>query len=154
MAVVTEPEAIPTSKWLHTSELVLDPMPIATPLARLLTRTAMAEWGLIDQAGTIELIVAELVTNAIWASTGDDGRPFYASDGCLARVRLRLSTDLVTTLVEVRDENPWPPTPVLSPNLDVEGGRGLVLVAALSDRWGWDLANHGLGKVVWALTGL
>jgi hypothetical protein len=37
------------------------------------------------------------------------------------------------------------------PGLDDESGRGLMLVDALAERWGWDLPASGRGKVVWAL---
>ena len=136
-----EPKAVPVFRWLHTSQLVLGAMPIATPCARLRTRSALTEWDLRDQVDTIELIVSELVTNAIQSSTREDG---------LACILLRLSSDRVVTLVEVQDESLRPPIPAHA-NPETEGGRGLTLVEALSDRWGWDLAHDGRGKIVWAL---
>jgi anti-sigma regulatory factor (Ser/Thr protein kinase) len=138
---VIEPKAVPVFRWLHRSELVLGAVPIATPCARLRTRSALAEWGLRDQADTIELIVSELVTNAIHNITLEDG---------LACIQLRLSSDRLVTLVEVWDESLRPPVPAQD-NPEAEGGRGLTLVEALSDRWGWDLAHEGRGKIVWAL---
>jgi anti-sigma regulatory factor (Ser/Thr protein kinase) len=48
--------------------------------------------------------------------------------------------------VTVVDESPEPPT-VQRPEPDAVGGRGLVLVARLSDRWGFE--PHGAGKAVW-----
>jgi hypothetical protein len=53
-------------------------------------------------------------------------------------------------LVEVWDENVTLPAPN-QPGLDDESGRGLMLVEALAERWGWDLAATGRGKIVWAL---
>jgi len=54
------------------------------------------------------------------------------------------------TLVEVWDENTG--LPVLTrASLDDDSGRGLMLVAALSQQWGWDLSRQGTGKIVWAL---
>jgi hypothetical protein len=52
--------------------------------------------------------------------------------------------------VEVWDENFGLPTPTRA-DLDDESGRGLLLVEALTARWGWDLHPSGRGKVVWAL---
>jgi anti-sigma regulatory factor (Ser/Thr protein kinase) len=141
VAVVIEPEAVPVFRWLHRTELVLGAVPIATPCARLRTRSALTEWDLRDQTDTIELIVSELVTNAIQNSTHKDG---------LACIQLRLSSDRVVTLVEVQDESLRPPIPALD-NPEAEDGRGLTLVEALSDRWGWDLIHEGRGKIVWAL---
>ena len=37
------------------------------------------------------------------------------------------------------------------PGLADEGGRGLMLVDALTKRWGWNLPPSGRGKIVWAL---
>jgi hypothetical protein len=52
--------------------------------------------------------------------------------------------------VEVQDENFRPPEPNQA-GLDDESGRGLMLVDALTERWGWDLPANGRGKIVWAL---
>jgi anti-sigma regulatory factor (Ser/Thr protein kinase) len=122
----------------------------ATPCARLHARGITHEWGLGELADTIELVVSELVTNAAQASSDHDGRPRYSTDTGLARVHLRLSTDDHAALVEVWDENAMPPAPIQSGLAD-EGGRGLLLVDALTERWGWELASSGRGKIVWAL---
>jgi len=42
---------------------------------------------------------------------------------------------------------------LVQPDLDDESGRGLVLVAALCERWGWELCRDRRGKLVWALLG-
>ena len=52
--------------------------------------------------------------------------------------------------MEVWDENFRPPEPNQA-GLDDESGRGLMLVEALTERWGWDLPANGSGKIVWAL---
>ena len=57
------------------------------------------------EGDTIELIVSELVTNAVQASMGRDERPRYTADTGLACIHLRLLTDRVAALVEVGDEN-------------------------------------------------
>jgi anti-sigma regulatory factor (Ser/Thr protein kinase) len=132
--------------------MVVAALPTATPCARLHARTIALEWGIGEVADTVELVVAELVTNAIHASVDHDGRPRYSPEHGLACVHLRLSTDGLTLLVEVWDENAMPPTPVQSDLAD-EGGRGLMLVDALTERWGWSLAPSGRGKIVWALVG-
>jgi len=132
--------------------LAIAALPTATPCARLHARTIAREWDLYDLADTIELIVSELVTNAAQASMDQDERPRYTADTGLACIHLRLSTDRVAALVEVWDENFGLPTPA-EPGLDDENGRGLMLVDALAERWGWDLPPSGRGKVVWALVG-
>lgn len=134
---------------LH-SVLAIRALPTAIPCARLHARNVMSGWNLLDQADTVELIVSELVTNAVQAAVDCDGRPPYSDEGGLACVHLRLSSDRVFTLIEVRDDNRDLPTPTQA-NRDDESGRGLMLVTALSQRWGWELSRHGNGKTVWAL---
>jgi two-component sensor histidine kinase len=130
--------------------MVVTALPTATPCARLHARTISLEWGLGELADTVELVVSELVTNAVQASVDRDGRPRYSVETGLACVHLRLSTDGLAALIEVWDENTRPPTPV-QPGLADEGGRGLMLVDALAERRGWDLPPSGRGKIVWAL---
>jgi anti-sigma regulatory factor (Ser/Thr protein kinase) len=142
--------AVPRANWAVQSVLFIAALPTATPCARLHARTISLEWGLSDLADTVELAVSELVTNAVQASVDHDGRPRYSADTGLACVHLRLSTDGLTMLIEVWDENAMPPTPV-QPGIADEGGRGLMLVDALTERWGWSLPPSGRGKVVWAV---
>ena len=103
------------------------------------------EWGLNGAAETAELLVSELVTNAVQATAGRDR---------LLPIRLYLSSDKERLLIEVWDANPRPP--VLTrlgedgiPALGDEGGRGLFLVATLSHRWNWYASRQWGGKVVW-----
>ena len=81
---------------------------------------------------TMELIVSELVTNAIRHGGGP--------------IRLRLIQHQVLTC-EVSDSNTSHPRPRHPRTID-ENGRGLFLVAQLSRRWGSRSAADG--KVVWA----
>ena len=132
--------------------LSIGALPTATPCARLHARNITREWGLHNLADTIELVVSELVTNAVKASTDQDQRPCYTDEHGLACIHLRLSTNRQAALVEVWDEDFTLPAPN-QPDLDDESGRGLMLVEALAERWGWDLAATGRGKIVWALVG-
>jgi anti-sigma regulatory factor (Ser/Thr protein kinase) len=96
-------------------------------------------------AATTELLVSELVTNAVQAAAGHDDQ---------RAVRLRLSGGHARVLVEVWDADPHPPAPGDpgedgSPDLIEEGGRGPFLVAALSMSWGCYLTQESPGKVVW-----
>lgn len=127
------------------SYLELGALPSAVPCARLHARQVAWEWGLNDLGSTIELLVSELVTNAVQTVTGGAE---------LAFIRLRLSSDKVRLLIEVWDADPRPPvaTTLTSdgvPPLDAVGGRGLFLVATLSQRWSWHPAPRWGGKVVW-----
>lgn len=132
--------------WPLQSHLELGALPTAVPCARLHARQVLWEWGLAGLAETAELLVSELVTNAVKATAGRDR---------LLPVRLRLSSDKERLLIEVWDADPRPPVPASlaedgMPALADEGGRGLFLVAALSQRWNWYAAREWGGKVVWS----
>lgn len=127
------------------SHLELGALPTAVPCARLHARHLLWEWGMTELASTIELLVSELVTNAVKATAGHADQ---------AAVHLRLSGDSTRVLIEVWDADPRPPAPNDlgedgTPDPQEEGGRGLFLVAALSQRWGWLPTQEPAGKVVW-----
>ncbi|MFD8910376.1 SpoIIE family protein phosphatase [Streptomyces sp. NPDC059575] len=104
----------------------------ATPgKARRLARAALAEWGLEDLTDSLELLVSEVVTNAVRYTT----RP--------VSVRL-LRTDVLRC--EVSDDIPRLPRLCQARATD-EGGRGLYLVNKLARRWG--ATRLSAGKVVW-----
>ena len=97
-----------------------------------------------DLAEDIELLVSELVTNAVKATASQQQ----------AAIRLQLFSDNTCVLVEVWDADPQPPAPKDlteddMPDLQEEGGRGLFLVAGLSSRWDWYRTREPPGKVVW-----
>lgn len=99
--------------------------------ARVRTRDVLTRWGLHDRVEPVELLVSELVTNAIRYGTGP--------------VTLRvLRTGRL--LCEVYDGDSE--LPVLVPSgPDQEHGRGMQLVSRLADRWG--TSRTAGGKVVW-----
>jgi anti-sigma regulatory factor (Ser/Thr protein kinase) len=134
----------PSPRPLH-SYLELGALPTAVPCARLHARHLLWEWGMSLLAETTELLVSELVTNAVKATAGHRDR---------VPVRLQVSRDSARVLIEVWDADPRPPAlQDLSedgmPDPQKEGGRGLFLVAALSDRWDWYPTQEPLGKVIW-----
>jgi anti-sigma regulatory factor (Ser/Thr protein kinase) len=131
-------------QWPLRSYLELGALPTAVPCARLHARHLLWEWGLSGLAADTELLVSELVTNAVKATAGQRQ----------AAIRLQLSSDNTCVLVEVWDADRQPPAPKdLTedgiPDLQEEGGRGLFLVAALSSRWDWYRTREPPGKVVW-----
>jgi anti-sigma regulatory factor (Ser/Thr protein kinase) len=134
--------AIILSEWRLRDTLELAPLPGAAPCARLHARHVLWEWGLARLGKDAELLVAELVTNAVAASQAED-RP--------SPVRLWLLTDQARALILVWDASSRPPVPAQA-SADAENGRGLLLVQALSQRWDWYVAHERGGKVVWALT--
>jgi anti-sigma regulatory factor (Ser/Thr protein kinase) len=115
-------------------ELATTPMPVR--VARAHTARVCRDWGLAELVPTAELVVSELVTNAV--EHGARGRD---------RISLTLSLTGRRLSVEVADPDPAGPT-VREPGLWDEGGRGTHLVASHSSRWGW--RPQGDGKAVWA----
>ncbi|HUY45698.1 MAG TPA: ATP-binding protein [Streptosporangiaceae bacterium] len=136
--------------WPLRSYLELSPLPTAVPCARGHARLVMAEWGLAGLADTVELIVSELVTNGLRASAGLLGSRFGGrwSPG-FPPIRMWLSSDRRTVLVQVWDGNDRMPARK-EPSPDAEGGRGLLVVEALSEAHGAFRPEHASGKVVWA----
>ncbi|KUL47673.1 histidine kinase [Streptomyces sp. NRRL F-4489] len=92
----------------------------------------LTEWGLADLVFTTELVLSELVTNAIRYGTPP--------------VRVRLLRDR-TLVCEVADGSNTSPHLRYAATTD-EGGRGLFLVAQLTERWGTRYTPQG--KVIWA----
>ena len=130
-----------TGRWPLRSYLELGALPSAVPCARLHTRHLLWEWGLTSLTDSAELIVSEIMTNAVQITQ---------ADACTAPVRLWLLADRARLLMLVWDASPLPPVRV-SPDADTENGRGLLLVDTLSTRWGWHFLPDKGGKVVWAL---
>jgi anti-sigma regulatory factor (Ser/Thr protein kinase) len=149
--VTTAPAKAPGANWeLHTS-LELGALPTAVPCARLHARQVLWEWHLDELSETAELIVSELVTNAVQASVGLTGsrRSGRWVPGT-PPVRLWLSSDKERVLIQVWDSSDRHPAPQ-QPGPDVESGRGLLLVESLSAEWGSYPPERSSGKVVWAL---
>ncbi|MFD7966684.1 SpoIIE family protein phosphatase [Streptomyces zaomyceticus] len=116
----------------HVATLDLPSDPAAVSGARRFAADTLGSWGLDELSFTTELIVSELVTNAIRY-----GKP---------PVHLRLILDAALTC-EVFDANSTAPHMRRARTFD-EGGRGLLLVAQCAERWG---TRHGReGKTIWA----
>ncbi|MET9730793.1 SpoIIE family protein phosphatase [Streptomyces sp. NPDC006458] len=107
--------------------------PRSAARARRLVAGRLAEWGLDGEvAAATELIVSELVTNAVRYASGPLG--------------LRLIRDNAL-IVEVTDTNSASPHLRLAADND-EGGRGIYLVGRFADRWGTRALARG--KAIWA----
>ncbi len=125
------------ARWPYHSFLPLGALPGAIPCARLHTTAVLWEWGMEALAQQAELAVSELVTNAVRASTtAQNAGQAPGSPPGLPVVGLRLAGDRLRLLVEVSDHDPGPPIPTaVDPECD--GGRGLLLVEAVSEQWGY-----------------
>ncbi|MEV0000437.1 SpoIIE family protein phosphatase [Streptomyces sp. NPDC050848] len=109
----------------------LEPEDAAPGLARRLARRALARWDLEELSDSVELLISEVVTNAVR----------YAERPVTLRL---LKTDVLRC--EVGDDSPQLPRRRWARDTD-EGGRGLAVVDALSSRWG-SVPTYG-GKAVW-----
>lgn len=131
-------------RWPLRTGLDLGPLPGAVPCARAHAHQVLWEWGRAELGDDAGLVVSELITNAI---TAYRDLPPHAP---VPPVRLWLASDTELVLVLVGDASPRPPLHV-NRGPDADGGRGLRLVEAMSNRWGWYPANAaGTVKVVWA----
>jgi anti-sigma regulatory factor (Ser/Thr protein kinase) len=109
--------------------------------ARRFTRNTLREWGLASLADDAEVIVGEFVANAVsHAARGAlGGQP-------LGLRLLRRAGEVMCAVLDPSDN-----APVLRmPERTEEAGRGLQMVDALSDVWGWSPVT-GRGKAVWAI---
>ncbi|MFI7412140.1 SpoIIE family protein phosphatase [Streptomyces sp. NPDC049627] len=105
--------------------------PSAVARVRAAATRTLDDWGLAEEAFTTELILSELVTNAIRHATGP--------------IRVRLIRDRAL-ICEVSDASSTAPHLRSAATTD-EGGRGLFLVAQFAERWGTRYTGHG--KVIW-----
>ncbi|MFH9086661.1 SpoIIE family protein phosphatase [Streptomyces sp. NPDC017673] len=116
----------------RVADLELPPDPAMVAHARTDTERQLTDWGLSDLSFSAALVVSELVTNSIRYATGP--------------VMLRLIRDRCL-LCEVSDNAHTAPH-LRRARRDDEGGRGLFLVAQMSQRWGTRYTASG--KTIWA----
>jgi serine phosphatase RsbU (regulator of sigma subunit)/anti-sigma regulatory factor (Ser/Thr protein kinase) len=115
----------------HHASWSLPPELTSAAKARHLIREPLARWGLDELTPTTELLVSELVTNAIRYATGE------------VTIRLVLDGSLVC---EVLDNSSALPR-LRHAGRDEECGRGLEVVSQLAQRWGARRTRDG--KIVW-----
>ncbi|MET9656531.1 ATP-binding protein [Streptomyces sp. NPDC006510] len=103
---------------------------------RRILRLYLTGWGLLEVADAAELALTELIANVVRHVPGRRCQTliFLLPDGGVR--------------VEVADNCPELPRAVAGDALD-EGGRGLMLVGAVTDRWGAEPRRDGTGKTVW-----
>ncbi len=123
----------------HSQTLPCEPS--TAEIGREFVRDALDIWHLENLADPAALIISELIANAVRHT------PCHS----IRLVVRRLST--IRVRFGVVDRAPSR-LPVLGPHgVDEESGRGLLLINAVADRWGYDLRGSGRrpwGKEVWA----
>jgi anti-sigma regulatory factor (Ser/Thr protein kinase) len=124
----------------HQIEFLLTRRPRLVAVARNRVSARVQSWTHQldeDTKGTLDLLVSELVTNAVLHATG-----------LMISVRVRLDGHRLR--VEVEDDSPKPPSWPAGGDLaagDAEHGRGFQLISALASRHGWRPSSRG--KRVW-----
>jgi anti-sigma regulatory factor (Ser/Thr protein kinase) len=131
-----------------STSLRLAAVPTAVPCSRMFARAALQKWSLRDYIDVTELVMSELVTNAVKATgiTGCEPKSWEILPEHVIGVQLRITG--TSLFVEVWDRSPDSPH-ARNPDDNEEGGRGLLLIGAICKRWDVYLPGVG-GKVVWA----
>ena len=111
----------------------LEPDGSSVAAARRFAHDCLTRWQLEKQADNVELVVTELVTNAIRHGRGP--------------VTLSIGRRLKRIVVQVQDPSPEQPAPD-QPDVLADSGRGLLLVEELAADWGSTPTDGG--KRVWA----
>jgi anti-sigma regulatory factor (Ser/Thr protein kinase) len=112
--------------------------------ARDFTVAILRRRGMADRSADIAIVVSELVTNALRHALGTSGETRLRQP-----IRLGLLQPGPCVLCAVADPSKTAPTLRTSGSL-AESGRGLHIICALSDQWGYTTPDDA-GKVVWAL---
>jgi len=129
--------------------------PESAKTARDFTRLTLREWCMAWLSDVAELVVSELVTNAL--RHGLLSAQWMPGEHPIRLRLLRLNPYLMCMVTDPDSAGPVR----IDPHNGAEGGRGLQVVESCSVRWGWQLLDAraldgrgpagGVGKVVWAL---
>ena len=151
--LASPPQYLPVpSAWWETPAVTsrpLSPVPEEARTARQFVRELLTCWGLGYLIDDAELIIAELVVNAVrhgLRTTPQVVSPAAAAPCALRLCLLRRVGEVMLAVTDPSDEAPAPRTP----GWTGESGRGLQIVGALSYVWGWS-PIEGHGKAVWAV---
>ena len=135
-------------RWPYENAQTFGPYDSTVPTARAHTGVVLAEWGLVHMVTEAELVLSELVTNALQATW---------RFGLHTPVTVRLLADRSWLVMEVWDgvqAAPEPREPDLAIDLDDDEsdghGNGLVIVETMCHRWGFFRRPDG-GMVVYAI---
>ena len=146
------PRLLPVpSAWWETPAVTtraLSARPEEARTARRFVREMLTCWGLEALADDAEMIVDELVVNAVLHGTRAGLTRANPGTGLtvLRLCMLRRAGEVMLAVVDPGNETPMP----REPDWGGESGRGLQIVGALSHVWGWSpIAGHG--KAVWAV---
>lgn len=121
----------------------LPAVPTSARAARVFVTEVLGGWDMDELSYDAATIASELATNAIVHA------PAASLSGDLFHIALTIDVSRLTiTVSDLVEQVPAPPFPG-EPDDDAESGRGLGIVEAYSDEWGWQ-RNGPTGKLVWA----
>ena len=147
------PQLLPIpSAWWDTPAVctrVLRPAAEEARTARAFVRDLLSSWDQGDLIEDAELIITELVVNAVLHGMRGAPRLAPVSSSTPPPLRLCLLRRAAEIMLAVTDPCADAPAPQ-SPDVTWECGRGLQIVGALSYVWGWS-PIEGHGKAVWAV---
>jgi DNA-binding NarL/FixJ family response regulator len=121
-----------TGEPAQEAYLQLDAEPASAPRARSFVKTTLEQWDCAELADIVLLLTSELVTNAVLHA------------GSEADLSLRLARGVLQ--IAVADRSPVAPV-VRRPSDEATGGRGMLLLDAMSLRW--SVIPTRAGKIVW-----
>ena len=142
--LMTDPAPADTMRAPRTATRTPGPDARSVGETRDFTIATMRQWGVDDRLDDIVIVVSELLTNAV-----RHARPAMADWRLRWPIRLDLLQSGPCVLCMVADPSDQPPVPQETGCL-AEAGRGLQIIAALSDQWGYTAPGE-MGKVVWAM---
>jgi hypothetical protein len=146
------PQLLPVpSAWWETPAVTsrpLNPVLEESRNARQFVREMLTCWGLSHLSDDAEMIIAELVGNAVRHGLRA-APPFRQPSAWPSALRLCLLRRVGEVMLAVTDPSDDIPAPK-APSDNGESGRGLQIVGALSYVWGWS-PIEGHGKAVWAV---
>ncbi|MFF7993830.1 ATP-binding protein [Kitasatospora xanthocidica] len=132
------------------SQLALADTPNAVGWARRHAADVLIHWRVPPSTiETARLIVSELITNAIRHTQADQMASPHSPLSPVWTVTLTLWLAGGRLFLLVHDNDRRPPV-VKQVGDDAESGRGVFLVDALSERWGYYYPPESTGKVVWS----
>jgi hypothetical protein len=146
------PQLLPVpSAWWETPAVTsrpLSPVLEESRNARQFVREMLTCWGLSYLSDDAELIIAELVGNAVrhGLRAAPQLRQSAEWPSALRLCLLRRVGEVMLAVTDPSDDIPAPK----APSEGGESGRGLQIVGALSYVWGWS-PIEGHGKAVWAV---
>ncbi|MFB7821727.1 ATP-binding protein [Streptomyces hydrogenans] len=132
------------------NELTLAATPNAVAWARRHTVDILQRWRFPAEGIEVaRLLVSELATNAIQHARSTKTSEASAHSASIGTIVLMLWPTDGGIILAVSDPDPRPPAPRPS-DASATGGRGLVLIQTMANRWGYSPRQPHPGKIVWA----